>query len=132
MLWKNRNERIFEGKRSSVVGVTEKIKFWVHTTQSAVAEIQQLRNEQGKQKVNTPISWRAAPEPKVTLNTDGSVRRPSGEAIAGGVIRDYKGQVLAAFAANLGTCSISRAEITGIVLGLEKASEMGVRDIEVQ
>ncbi|CAN1799327.1 Putative ribonuclease H protein At1g65750, partial [Linum perenne] len=40
--------------------------------------------------------------------------------------------ILAAFAANLGVCSISRAEITGIVLGLEKAWEMGVRDIVVQ
>ncbi|CAN1751223.1 hypothetical protein LINPERHAP1_LOCUS4264 [Linum perenne] len=36
------------------------------------------------------------------------------------------------FSANLGKCSITRAEITGIVMGLERAWEAGIRQVEVQ
>ncbi|CAN1256533.1 hypothetical protein LINPERPRIM_LOCUS9355 [Linum perenne] len=34
--------------------------------------------------------------------------------------------------ANLGTCSITRAELTCIATGLDRAWNIGVRDIEIQ
>ncbi|CAN1121022.1 Putative ribonuclease H protein At1g65750, partial [Linum perenne] len=78
------------------------------------------------------IYWRAAPGPCFTLNTDGSVKINTGDAVVGGCIRDEDGRVVQAFSANLGKCSITRAEITAIVLGLERAWEAGIRHVEVQ
>ncbi|CAN1188458.1 Putative ribonuclease H protein At1g65750, partial [Linum perenne] len=78
------------------------------------------------------ICWRAATGPNATLNMDGSVIRPMGEAAAGGALRNDCGRVLDAFAANLGSCSITRSEISAIVLGHERAWNVGVRNVEIQ
>ncbi|CAN1809467.1 Putative ribonuclease H protein At1g65750 [Linum perenne] len=67
-----------------------------------------------------------------TLNSDGSVDRPSGNASAGGVLRNWQGRSIDAFTANLGKCSITRAELTGIIIGMERAWNAGVRDLEIQ
>ncbi|CAN1243659.1 Putative ribonuclease H protein At1g65750, partial [Linum perenne] len=67
-----------------------------------------------------------------TLNTGGSVIRQTGVATTGGVLRDHNGRVSDAFTANLGKCSITRAELTGIVLGMERAWNKGIRSLEIQ
>ncbi|CAN1164553.1 Putative ribonuclease H protein At1g65750 [Linum perenne] len=70
--------------------------------------------------------------PMFTLNTDGSVVPSTGNASAGGCIRDEFGKLVSAFSANLGMCSITRAKITGVVTGLERAWAEGIRSLEVQ
>ncbi|CAN0916476.1 Putative ribonuclease H protein At1g65750 [Linum grandiflorum] len=66
------------------------------------------------------------------INTNGSVLNHSGAAAAGGLIRDNQGRCLAAFAANLGQCTITRAEIRAAIYGLHLAWSMGYRTIELQ
>ncbi|CAN0917930.1 Putative ribonuclease H protein At1g65750, partial [Linum grandiflorum] len=78
------------------------------------------------------ISWQGATDPYSTLNTDGSVIRPTNHAASGGVLRDNRGNCTAAFACNLGACSITRAELHEIVEGMELVCNMGVRHLEVQ
>ncbi|CAN1146334.1 Putative ribonuclease H protein At1g65750, partial [Linum perenne] len=78
------------------------------------------------------ICWEAAATPSYTLNTDGSVIHSSGQAAVGGVLRNGEGRVFEAFTVNLGKCSITRAELTGAVIGMERAWEMGVSDLTVQ
>ncbi|CAN1165453.1 Putative ribonuclease H protein At1g65750 [Linum perenne] len=68
------------------------------------------------------IDWDPGPEGWVTINTDGSVLQSSGNATAGGLIRDHLGHCFSAFSANLGRCSITRAELRGILHGLEEAN----------
>ncbi|CAN1336375.1 Putative ribonuclease H protein At1g65750, partial [Linum perenne] len=63
---------------------------------------------------------------------NGLVRIGTGEAAAGGCTRDADGKVVDAFSANLGKCSITHAEITGIVLGFERVWDAGIRRVEVQ
>ncbi|CAN1289838.1 Putative ribonuclease H protein At1g65750, partial [Linum perenne] len=53
-------------------------------------------------------------------------------AAVGGCLRDKDGRVIDSFAANLGDCSITRAELTGVVIGLDRAWDMGIREVEVQ
>ncbi|CAN1238296.1 Putative ribonuclease H protein At1g65750 [Linum grandiflorum] len=65
------------------------------------------------------------------MNTDGSVNK-DGSAAAGGVIRSTGGEVVAAYSSNLGRCSITRAEISGIVAGLEIAWDAGIRRLAIQ
>ncbi|CAN1314503.1 hypothetical protein LINPERPRIM_LOCUS29350, partial [Linum perenne] len=66
--------------------------------------------------------WEPAPPELVTLNSDGSVISASGQAVAGGLIRDHQGRCLAAFTLNLGKCSITRAELRGAVSGLQESN----------
>ncbi|CAN1347081.1 Putative ribonuclease H protein At1g65750, partial [Linum perenne] len=63
---------------------------------------------------------------------NGSVLSEFGQAAAGGLIRDYQGRCLAAFTINLGKCSITRAELRGVVSGLQLAWERGYRKIQLQ
>ncbi|CAN1123860.1 Putative ribonuclease H protein At1g65750 [Linum perenne] len=79
----------------------------------------------------TDISWQPDPDPWMTMNTDGSVDQHH-NATAGGAIRDASGNCLQAFAMNYGSCSITRAEIRGIVDGLEIAWQAGFRHVAVQ
>ncbi|CAN1754320.1 Putative ribonuclease H protein At1g65750 [Linum perenne] len=78
------------------------------------------------------ICWEAGPAPGFTLNTDGSVLQPSGLAAAGGALRNWEGRIVDAFTINLGKCSITRAELTGAVMGMERAWDVGVRELTVQ
>ncbi|CAN0891964.1 hypothetical protein LINGRAPRIM_LOCUS68 [Linum grandiflorum] len=61
------------------------------------------------------IGWRPGDEGCFTLSTDGSLQFPQRNAAAGGVIRDDRGCLVKAFTMNLGCCSITRAEMRGIV-----------------
>ncbi|CAN0926336.1 Putative ribonuclease H protein At1g65750 [Linum grandiflorum] len=78
------------------------------------------------------IGWRPSDEGCFTLSTDGSLRSPTKSAAAGGVIRTDSGRFVKAFASNLGSCSITRAELRAIVDGLQLAWTLGIRRIRVQ
>ncbi|CAN0919445.1 Putative ribonuclease H protein At1g65750, partial [Linum grandiflorum] len=78
------------------------------------------------------IGWRPGDEGWFTLSTDGTFRSPTKVAAAGGVLHTDTGRFVKAFAANLGSCSITRAEIRAIVDGLQLAWTLGIRRIRVQ
>ncbi|CAN1728919.1 Putative ribonuclease H protein At1g65750 [Linum perenne] len=80
----------------------------------------------------SPIAWDPGPDEWVTVNTDGSVLRNPNRAAAGGIIRTSDGHALGDFVAILGSCSVTRAELHGAVLGLELAWSKGCRLVEVQ
>ncbi|CAN1170687.1 Putative ribonuclease H protein At1g65750 [Linum perenne] len=61
------------------------------------------------------------------LNSEADKRR--GKAAAGGLLRDFDGRCITAFAMNLGSCSITRAEMRGAVEGLQRAWDLGYRRI---
>ncbi|CAN0923968.1 Putative ribonuclease H protein At1g65750 [Linum grandiflorum] len=131
LLWKSRNERLFEGKDASVAEIVGKCQFWVSTTSSAFHEARRCRDSHAPIRHEVAISWQGAADPYSTLNTDGFVIRPTNHAASGGVLRDNRGNCTAAFACNLGACSITRAKLHGIVEGMELAWNMGVRHLEV-
>ncbi|CAN1835861.1 Putative ribonuclease H protein At1g65750 [Linum perenne] len=78
------------------------------------------------------IGWRRAEEDWFSLNSDGSLTRNPDKSVAGGVIRDANGRFVVAFAANLGVCSIMRAELRGIIEGMRLAWSMGIRKLRIQ
>ncbi|CAI0461020.1 unnamed protein product, partial [Linum tenue] len=79
------------------------------------------------------IGWKPPPpEGWVQIQTDGSILSPSGSAAAGGLIRDCLGRCLVAFAGNLGTCSITAAELKGAVVGLQMAWDRGHRKVQLK
>ncbi|CAN1161717.1 Putative ribonuclease H protein At1g65750 [Linum perenne] len=83
-------------------------------------------------RMEAHISWKPGPCDWVTVNVDGSVLRSPARADYKGVVRSEDGRAIGAFAANLGCCSVTRAELRGAVLGLELAWSMGCRNVELQ
>ncbi|CAN1157810.1 Putative ribonuclease H protein At1g65750 [Linum perenne] len=81
---------------------------------------------------NREVSWTPGPNDWLIINTDGSVKQPLSEAAAGGLVRNSSGHCLLAFTANLGSCSITRAELRGILIGLRLAWNAGYKKIIVQ
>ncbi|CAN1760045.1 Putative ribonuclease H protein At1g65750 [Linum perenne] len=108
-LWKIRNERIFEGKAQTKASIVARCKFWMRLVATSFQEARNLRQ---------------------SITTQRRITR--GGAAAGGCMRNEEGRIIDAFACNLGRCSITRAELTGAVIGLERAWELGERKVEVQ
>ncbi|CAN1816508.1 Putative ribonuclease H protein At1g65750 [Linum perenne] len=92
----------------------------------------QVLSENLSRREEVLVSWRPAPEGWITINTDGSVVRDQYQAAGGGVLRDHSGRRLACFVANLGYCTIMRAELRAASIEFRIAWELGFRKIHLQ
>ncbi|CAN0917037.1 Putative ribonuclease H protein At1g65750 [Linum grandiflorum] len=110
LLWRARNKRLFEQDIETYVEVAHRCDYWVALISS---------------------SWKTGQLGREVLS---STRQTQliGVAAAGGVIRTDSGCFVKAFSANLGSCSITRAEMRAIVDGLQLAWTLGIRRIRVQ
>jgi ribonuclease HI len=70
-------------------------------------------------------------ELKARLSTDGGARGNPGPAAYGYVLESDDGQVLAAHGEAIGHATNNVAEYSGLVAGMTKAAELGVRELEV-
>jgi ribonuclease H / adenosylcobalamin/alpha-ribazole phosphatase len=68
---------------------------------------------------------------KAKLSTDGGARGNPGPAAYGYVLETDDGQVLAAHGETIGRATNNVAEYRGLVAGMEKAAEVGIRELEV-
>ncbi|CAN1129038.1 Putative ribonuclease H protein At1g65750 [Linum perenne] len=132
ILWRARNKLIFEDVKYTVLEVSEQCKFWINLVLSSWKTNQLGREAPGKARQTQLIAWRPGDEGCFILNTDGSRYSHSGSTATGGLIRDSGGRFIQAFTANIGDCSITRAELTAIVQGMKLAWSLGIRRIIVQ
>ena len=72
------------------------------------------------------IHWETPEEGWLVLNTDGAVKTNPSTAGAGGVIRGARGEWVLGFSEHLGYCSILKAELRGVLRGLQIAKERGI------
>ncbi|CAN1791724.1 Putative ribonuclease H protein At1g65750, partial [Linum perenne] len=131
LLWKNRNEWTFQGSRPTAQAVLSQLQFWKQTLLTASEDAAETRSLRRGVKEWKHIAWSPAPDPWVTLNTDGS-HSERGHAAAGGVLHTSNGDIVAAFTMNLGVCSIIRAELRGIIEGMHLAWNYGIRRLAIQ
>jgi ribonuclease HI len=68
---------------------------------------------------------------KARLSTDGGARGNPGPAAFGYVLETDDGHVLAAHGEAIGKATNNVAEYRGLVAGMQKAAELGVRELEV-
>ncbi|HEY5660258.1 MAG TPA: ribonuclease HI family protein [Gaiellaceae bacterium] len=68
---------------------------------------------------------------KARLSTDGGARGNPGPAAYGYVLETDDGHVLAAHGEAIGHATNNVAEYSGLVAGMTKAAELGVRELEV-
>ncbi|CAN1794997.1 Putative ribonuclease H protein At1g65750 [Linum perenne] len=132
LLWKARNEDIFEGKPVTSAQLRLRVHSWIAGVRETMKSSSQILSEIVGRRRDTLIKWIPAPDEWVTINTDGSVIQPQSFAAGGGVIRNSHGAKLAAFAANFGRSSIMRAELRAAAVGLSMAWDLGFRQVNLQ
>ncbi|CAN1126071.1 Putative ribonuclease H protein At1g65750 [Linum perenne] len=135
-LWKVRNARLFSANNESANNDSAKIV--VCSTVSWAGDVSATQQHDDRTlgfrhawRV-AEIAWETGPIGWVTINTDGAVDLASGTIAAGGLIRNEHGHCFAAFSMNIGKCSIARAELRGVVAGLNSVSDHGLRRVEIQ
>ncbi|CAN1781229.1 Putative ribonuclease H protein At1g65750 [Linum perenne] len=109
LIWKRRNKLVFDGVAWSTEDVRNQAKFWDLLLSS---------------------SWKAGHLGREAPSL--ARQAQSNKAAAGGLIRDHEGRLIASFASNLGSCSIMRVELRGIIDGMLLAWEKGVRKLMIQ
>ncbi|PKA49650.1 Putative ribonuclease H protein [Apostasia shenzhenica] len=67
---------------------------------------------------NSSSSWDPPPPNWLKINFDGAVR-PNGEAAAGAILRDCRGQLIQAFGCSLSTYAVDVAELYGAYLAIQ-------------
>ncbi|CAN1176738.1 Putative ribonuclease H protein At1g65750 [Linum perenne] len=92
----------------------------------------QVISKVAPQRIDTQIRWMAGPSNCITINTDGSVIQPHSHAAAGGILLTWLGRPVSTFAANLGLCSIMRAELRAAQFGLMIAWDLGYKKVHLQ
>ncbi|PNX65197.1 ribonuclease H, partial [Trifolium pratense] len=78
------------------------------------------------------ILTQVAPADFIALSCDGAVTSQTGLAGCGGVLRNCHGGFLVAFSAKVGSVSVVRAELCGIIYGLDLAKNKGHKRIHVE
>ncbi|CAN1182062.1 Putative ribonuclease H protein At1g65750 [Linum perenne] len=110
ILWKQRNDFIFSEVIQAAGQTIQHHTFWVNLINSSMSDARNIIN----------------------LGACPLRERHNNSAAAGGVIRDESGRILAAFATNLGVCSITRAELFSAVKCLELAWDKGCCKVMLQ
>ncbi|CAN1177925.1 Putative ribonuclease H protein At1g65750 [Linum perenne] len=132
LIWQARNKFIFEHLDRPSSAIVEQCQFWINLVLSSWKTFQLGREAPGLARQTQLIAWRPGEEGWFTLNTDGSRISQSGATTIGGIIRDSTGKLVRAFCANVGNCSITRAELRAIVEGLKLAWSLGIKKVVIQ
>ncbi|CAN1273739.1 Putative ribonuclease H protein At1g65750 [Linum perenne] len=132
MLWKARNEAIFENKLATSDQLRLRVLHWITGVRETMKADSQVTSKAASRRVEAHIGWKAGPSDCITINTDGSVLLPHSYAAAGGILRDHRGRPICTFAANLDSCSIMRAELRAAEFGLMIAWDRGFKKIHLQ
>ena len=126
-LWHWRNHFHFEGK------LVDSLTIYMDIMARA-NEIYRVNNSclnQQPRRQEVYIHWMPPPWPWCKLNTDGSCKN-TGEAGAGGVIRDSVGHWVSGFCMRIGDSSVLMAELWGLYQGLTLAWDVGIKRLLVE
>ncbi|CAN1809534.1 Putative ribonuclease H protein At1g65750 [Linum perenne] len=132
VLWKARNEAIFENKLATCDQLRLRVLHWIAGVRETMRADSQVISKGATRRIDTHIGWKAGPSDCITINTDGSVLQPHSRAAAGDILRTFLGRPVSTFAANLGRCSIMRAELRAAEIGLKIAWDMGYKKVHLQ
>lgn len=78
------------------------------------------------------MRWRGyAAIKKVVIHADGASRNNPGPAAIGATIKDEQGRLLATISRSIGRATNNQAEYRAVIAALEKAVELGARQVEI-
>ena len=125
-LWFHRNLVIFEGADAVDTSLVRKAGLLIQEYDRAVSELNRVRKRIPSFVVKQ-ISWKPPPHNWVKINSDGSVINDG--AACEGILRDEDSNFVAAFCVNLGSCSITAAELWGAYWSLWLGWQLGYRRV---
>ncbi|CAI0464349.1 unnamed protein product [Linum tenue] len=128
LIWKQRNEEAMEEKAFNKQSLLHRILAYFKIVRQSQVLNNKICSEEPIRKETQSLGWTPPQEGWVKINTDGSVFAED-KAAAGGLIRDPLGRCLEAFAINLGSCSITGAELKAVEAGLSAAWRRGFRRV---
>ncbi|KAI0529110.1 hypothetical protein KFK09_001657 [Dendrobium nobile] len=117
---KKGNKAKHEGIRMDAMRIIENIKYKVYQLYTANIIF-------AMEKV---VRWVKPVYPFVKLNSDGSVS--SNTAGMGGIIRNFNGDVIIAYASPLNHCKVIYDEMRGISYGLELCHRTGITNVAIE
>ncbi|GLT51936.1 hypothetical protein SLA2020_253070 [Shorea laevis] len=121
VIWKSRNAPIFNKKRTPHHVLFQQASSLARDTNLVLAT-----NILSSPRVPRWVRWFPPDLPFFKLNTDGALNNSTGQASAGGLIRDHGGWWIHGFAINIGPQSSYMAELWGCRAGLRPALELGL------
>ncbi|GKU89943.1 hypothetical protein SLEP1_g4011 [Rubroshorea leprosula] len=127
VIWKNRNALIFDNQRTPPHILLQHASSLARDTSLGLAT-----NILAHPRLPRWVRWSPPNFPFLKLNTDGAMSQASGNASAGGLIRDHGGQWLHGFAINIGPQTSYMAELWGCRAGLRLALEMGLTHLVLE
>ncbi|CAN1806116.1 Putative ribonuclease H protein At1g65750 [Linum perenne] len=131
-MWKECNEAIFENKLATCDQLRLRFLHWITRVRETMRADSQVISRVASRRKETHIGWIAGPSDCIMINTDGSVLQPHSRAAAGGILRTCLGRPVSFFPANLGRCSIMRAELRAAEIGLMLAWDRGFKKVHLQ
>ncbi|KAJ8749887.1 hypothetical protein K2173_013802 [Erythroxylum novogranatense] len=126
-IWKARNSFIFEGVSTGPEAIVVQGQRWAKQVKYSSMKPRRRAVAFPKQ-----VCWQPPAPGWTKMNVDGAVDPLVGAAAAGGVLRSTNGSWLAGFAHNLGICSVTNAELWGLLDGLQIAWSLGTNKVEVE
>ncbi|KAF7845007.1 putative ribonuclease H protein At1g65750 family [Senna tora] len=129
IIWKKRNKLVFENISTSVDDLYFSILNFARAVERSREDLKITAHI--PQRITRFVGWQPPRTGGVKCNVDGSVHGVHHSATCGGVIRDEAGNVLLAFSRNLGSYSITWAELHDIFDGLDLLSSRGFKTIEL-
>ena len=107
----------------------EQIRQLVYEYKQEVVIKNMLESAKKEEKL---INWCCPPMGWVNINTDGALQQTTGCAIAAGLIHDAQGKWHHGFVYNLEICSIIQAEAWGVIIGLQRTCELGMKQVIIE
>ncbi|KAH9782186.1 ADP-ribosyl cyclase/cyclic ADP-ribose hydrolase [Citrus sinensis] len=125
-LWFWRNKFLFQDMTWDCATMLSEVKIKATEFQRISTTPMGMNNR----RVAKWICWSPPFWPWCKLNTDGAAKK-TGEASAGGLLRDHNGAWVAGFGMNIGSCSVTVAELWGLYQGLIISWQNGIRWLQV-
>ncbi|KAJ8762734.1 hypothetical protein K2173_012226 [Erythroxylum novogranatense] len=105
---------------------------WARTVWLKVLPHTMVNRSGGYRNSGTRACWQPPALGWTKLNVDGAVDPLTGATAVGGVLRSTNGSWLAGFAHNLDICSVTNAELWGLLDGLQIAWSLGINKVKVE
>lgn len=137
-IWTERNDCVHREKKFLVESVIKKVEFYLRKLVLSKLlgpeqwsdccpgeEFQAVSFGRGRLRKVGRVMWKPPYPGWLKLNTDGAFQSSSRSAGGGGVLRNHLGDIVAAFAANVGADSGLEAEMAAILIGISLAKLHG-------
>ncbi|XP_061358638.1 uncharacterized protein LOC133302833 [Gastrolobium bilobum] len=131
LIWKERNNMIFNDVWKSPMELVNQAKSFVHNITMSES-ILSMAGIQNVTREDLQVHWEVPPPNWIKINSDGACAEEGIRMSCGGVARNCYGEWIAGFSKKLGSGNVLMAELWGVILGLEWAWVQGYQQLIIE